>query len=154
MRKKALIANILIPLAVGGAAAWLTRGAMAHYGEVTKPVGSPPAVVFPIVWCILYVLMGIGAYRLWIQPASETRRASLNFYAISLALNFLWPVVFFCTEAYLPALLILLALLGLVIAWVVTLSRLDGTAAKLQLPYILWLLYAGYLNAGVWLLNR
>ena len=154
MQKKALIANLAIPLAVGGAAAWLTRGAMAHYGAIVRPAGSPPAAAFPIVWTGLYVLMGIGAYRLWIQEPSETRRASLNFYAVSLALNFLWPVVFFCTQAYLPALLVLLALLGMVIAWVVTLSRLDRTAARLQLPYILWLAYAAYLNAGVWLLNR
>ena len=154
MRKGALIANLAIPLAVGGAAAWLTRGAMAHYGEIVRPAGSPPAAAFPIVWTGLYALMGIGAYRLWIREPSETRRASLNFYAVSLALNFLWPVVFFCTQAYLPALLVLLALLGMVIAWVVTLSRLDRTAARLQLPYILWLAYAAYLNAGVWLLNR
>ena len=154
MRKKALIANLAIPLAVGGAAAWLTRSGMEDYASVLKPPGSPPAVVFPVVWTGLYTLMGISAYRLWIQEPSETRRASLNFYAVSLALNFLWPVVFFCTGAYLPAFLLLLALLGTVLAWDVTLSRLDRTAARLQIPYILWLAYAAYLNLGVWLLNR
>ncbi|MEA4823363.1 MAG: TspO/MBR family protein [Clostridiaceae bacterium] len=153
MRWKALIVNLAIPLAVGGLAGLLTQSSMAAYADVIKPPGSPPGILFPIVWTILYLLMGISSYLVWTQPDSPAKRLALSLYAVSLAVNFLWPIVFFTAKAYLPAFVVLLALWGLVLAMIFAMHRVKPVAAWLQIPYLLWLTFAAYLNLGVFILN-
>ncbi|BFK86837.1 TspO/MBR family protein [Pseudoflavonifractor gallinarum] len=150
---KALLAHLAIPLLVGGLSALLTRNSMEHYEVWQHPPLSPPGTVFPIVWTILFLLMGYSAYRIWRSKLPGRERA-LVLYALQLLVNFLWPLLFFRWGWLLPAFFWILLLIGLV-AWMIALFYpLDHTAALLQFPYLLWLIFAAYLNLGVWWLNR
>lgn len=141
--------------AVGGLSGWLTREGSQYFNEhVTQPPLSPPGIVFPIVWGILYALLGIGATRVWLAPPSADRQRGLNLYIAQLVLNFFWSLIFFNAQAYGFAFFWLLALLALVIWMTLTFRKVDPLAAKLQIPYLLWLIFAAYLNLGVWYLNR
>lgn len=151
---KKLIICLAIPLAVGGLAALLTGGGMQQYEDVRQPPFSPPGWLFPVVWTILYLLMGYASYRVLTKGAEpvQTRRA-LTVYAAQLAANFLWPLVFFGLRWYLAAFLVLLALWVLIFLTIRAFSDIDEPAGDLLLPYILWVTFAGYLNVGVYLLN-
>ena len=120
---------------------------------VRQPPLSPPAIVFPIVWTILYALMGIGAARISVAPDSQNRRRGLNLFIIQLIVNFFWSLIFFNAQAYGFAFLWLLLLWFLVLWMAVSFYRVDPAAALLQIPYLLWLTFAAYLNYGVWMLN-
>lgn len=145
---------IILAEAVGGLSGWLTReGTRLYSTAMEKPPLSPPAILFPIVWVILFALMGIGAARIYLSPPSEARSQSLLIFVAQLAVNFFWSILFFNLQAYGFALLWLL-LLWLLILWMILSSRkTDQAAALLQLPYLLWVTFAAYLNLGVWLLN-
>ena len=118
-----------------------------------KPPLSPPAVVFPIVWTALYILMGVGLAAVKNAGGPESARAERLWWA-QLAVNFSWTLVFFLAGAYLAALFVLILLFGLVVAMTAAFGKLSPPAARLQAPYLLWLAFAGYLTAGIWLLNR
>ena len=153
IRWKSLIVCLLIPLAVGALSGFLTMNSMEVYAGVNQPPLSPPGFLFPIVWTILFVLMGISSWLVW-QSDEPSRTRALSLYAVQLAVNFVWPLLFFNLQSYLFALLWLILLIVLVIAMIASFAKIDKTAAWLQVPYLLWLLFAAYLNAGVWLLNR
>ena len=145
---------ILLTEAVGGLAGLLTRSSMEIYKTaILKPPLSPPALVFPIVWSVLYALMGVGAARIWRQPPSPARSRSLRLYLLQLFFNFVWPFLFFSLEAFGPAFLWLAALWFIVLRMILSFWDLDRPAAWLQIPYLVWLLFAAYLNLGVWTLN-
>ena len=146
---------ILLAEGVGALSGWLTREGTKVYNEtILQPPLSPPGIVFPIVWAVLYALMGIGAARVYLSPASGARSRGLLLFLIQLAFNFLWSIVFFNLQAFGFAFVWLVAL-WLLIAWMtVTFYQVDKTAALLQIPYLLWVAFAGYLNLGVWMLNR
>ena len=146
---------ILFTEAVGALAGWLTRDGTALYSTmIVKPPLSPPAPVFPIVWVILYALMGIGAARISLTAPSDARRSSLRLYLVQLGFNFFWSILFFNLRAYGAAFIWLAILWGLIVWMVLSFRELDTLAAILQVPYLLWVFFAGYLNLGVWLLNR
>lgn len=141
--------------AVGALAGFLTRDGMEFYKtQVVKPPLSPPAIVFPIVWGILYALMGIGIARVWLSARSEERADAIQVYLLQLAINFTWSIFFFNLRSYGGALAVLLILLGLIFWMIFRFRRVDRPAARLQIPYVIWVCFAAYLNAGVWLLNR
>ena len=145
---------ILLAEAVGGLSGWLTReGTQSFSQSVAQPPLSPPPILFPIVWGILYALMGIGAARISLTPHSGERSRGLNLFIAQLIVNFFWSPIFFNARAYGFALLWLLVLLGLVLWMTLTFARVDRAAALLQIPYLLWLGFAAYLNWGVWRLN-
>lgn len=145
---------ILMTEAVGLLAGWLTREGTAMYGKtMARPPLSPPGIVFPIVWTALYALMGVGAALVYQSPVSPARRRGLTLFFIQLAFNFLWSIIFFNLQSYGLALVWLLALWGLVLAMALAFRKADQTAARLQIPYLLWAAFAAYLNAGVWYLN-
>lgn len=146
---------ILLAEGVGALSGWLTREGTNSYQQTTvQPPLSPPAIVFPIVWTILFALMGIGAARVYLSPASGPRSRGLLLFFVQLAFNFLWSILFFNLQAFGFAFIWLVAL-WLLIAWMsVTFWQVDKTAALLQIPYLLWVAFAGYLTLGVWLLNR
>lgn len=154
VKYKALLFSILIPLAVGGVSGFLIRGAMGEFENLIKPPFSPPGFLFPIVWSILYILMGIACFLVYQKntDTSEKDRA-LRIYALSLVLNFFWPVLFFNLKAYLLSFFLLILLLLTVLLTTAVFYRISKNAAILMIPYIVWLLYAGYLNLGVALLN-
>ena len=146
---------IAVTEAVGALAGFLTRDGMELYKtQVIKPPLSPPALVFPIVWAILYALMGIGIARVVLSARSEERSDAIQVYPLQLAINFTWSIFFFHLRSYGGALLVLLFLLALIIWMILRFRRVDRPAAWLQIPYVLWVSFAAYLNAGVWLLNR
>ena len=150
--KKLLIA-LAIPLAVGGLSALLSGG-MSDYLVLNRPPLSPPGWLFPIVWTVLYLLMGYGSYRVAVKgaEAGRTRRALLV-YGAQLLVNFLWPIVFFGFDMWLTAFFILIGLWVLIFWNIRLFSKIDETAGDLLLPYILWVTFAGYLNLGIFLLN-
>lgn len=151
---KTYAAWILLAEAVGGLAGWLTREGTKLYTEsIVQPPLSPPAIVFPIVWAVLYALMGVSAARIWMAPPSGDRRLGLRFFAGQLAFNFFWSIIFFDLQWFGFALAWLVALWALIAAMVLVFYRVELLAARLQLPYLVWVAFAGYLNAGVWLLN-
>ena len=146
---------ILLTEAVGAISGWLTRDGMKQYQAlVEKPALSPPPIVFPIVWGILYALMGIGMARVVLSTRSEERKDGIQIYLLQLAINFVWSIFFFNLQTYGGALLVLLLLLALVIWMILRFRRVDLPAARLQIPYVIWTAFAAYLNAGVWYLNR
>ncbi len=151
---KSYAAWILFTEAVGALAGFLTRSGMELYKTtILKPPLSPPAVVFPIAWTILYALMGIGAARIWQKPPSPGRSRSLRLYLLQLAFNFLWSFLFFSFQAFGFAFLWLAVLWILIVRMILSFYDQDRPAAWLQLPYLLWVLFAAYLNLGVWKLN-
>lgn len=142
-----------IPLAVGGLATLLSGG-MGSYRVMNQPPLSPPGWVFPIVWTVLYLLMGEASYRVLVSDADKNRkRRALIAYGVQLFLNFLWPLVFFGGQMYLTAFVILIALWVAIFITMRWFSQIDETAGDLLIPYLLWVTFAGYLNLGVFLLN-
>ncbi len=145
---------ILFTEAVGGLAGLLTREATEIYtSTIVKPPLSPPAIVFPIVWAILYALMGIGAARVWLAPLSPARTRSIRLFLLQLGFNFFWSILFFNFQAFGFAFFWLAVLWILIVRMTLSFYEVDRLAAWLQLPYLLWVLFAAYLNFGVWKLN-
>ena len=143
-----------IALAVGGLSGLLSMNAMELYSEtVAKPPLSPPGWLFPVVWTILYTLMGISSAKVWLSPESEARSRGLNLYAAQLIVNFFWSLIFFNAQAFGFAVLWLILLWVLVLLMIVQFRKVDRLAALLQIPYLLWLTFALYLSIGVWYLN-
>ena len=143
-----------ITLFIGALSGFLSRNGMQDFEEtVAQPPLSPPMILFPIVWSVLYILMGIGAARVYLSGAELGKNRCLNFYVVQLTFNFFWSLIFFNAAAYGFALFWLLLLLGLVIWMTVCFWQRDRLSALLQIPYILWLIFAAYLNYGIWQLN-
>ena len=150
---KVLLICLGIPLAAGGLGAAL-GGGMGIYTDLNQPPLSPPGWVFPIVWTALYLLMGYASYRIYTSDAAQKdKRRALVFYGIQLLLNFLWPAVFFGLQWYWAAFLLLLSLWVMVYITMFLFGIIDDSAENLLIPYLLWLTFAGYLTAMVWLLN-
>ena len=147
--------SILLALAVGGASALLTMGNMDIYKEVRTPPLSPPSILFPIVWTLLYILMGVSAAMIYTDKNSEykERTSAIATYASSLVVNFAWSIIFFNLRAFLFAFIWLLFLFYLIIKTIISYKKIKPTAAYLQIPYAVWVAFAGYLNFGIWLLN-
>jgi tryptophan-rich sensory protein len=150
---KSLIISILIPLGVGALSALLSGSIMNEYQSMAQPPLSPPGWVFPIVWTILYILMGISSWLIY-KSESFYRKAALQLYGIQLVVNFFWTIIFFNLGMYLFAFIWLLVLLFIIILMIAGFSRINKTAAYLLIPYLLWVCFAGYLNLGVYLLNK
>lgn len=149
---KNLITAVAIPLAVGGLSAWITKDGMKAFETVNQPPLTPPMWLFPVVWSILFVLMGIASYLVVMQKGEDTK--ALTLYAVQLIFNFFWSIWFFNLGWYLFAFLWLVALWILILATTVAFYRISKPAAWLMLPYLVWVVFAGYLNLGVWWLNR
>ena len=150
---KELVISIAIPVGVGSLSALLTMGAMKSFGKLNQPPLSPPAWLFPAVWSILYVLMGISAYLIYNSGKPARNKTAFYVYAAQLFFNFLWSVIFFNMGAYLLAFIWLLALLSLIIINSVLFYRINKTAGLLLVPYVLWVSFAAYLNLAIYLLN-
>ena len=146
--------GILLVEGVGLLSAFLSRGGTEKFQMTAiQPPLSPPGWVFPVVWTILYGLMGISAVRISLAPASEERSRGLNLFVIQLILNFFWSLIFFNAQAYGLAFVWILVLWVVVLAMILEFRKVDGGAAWLQIPYLIWLTFAAYLALGVWVLN-
>ena len=152
---KTYVISILIALGVGGLSAFLIRKNVYIYSLLRKPPLAPPSIVFPIVWTPLYILMGIGSARIFLQRDAyldDVFDALLN-YVLQLIFNFLWPIIFFNMHTFLFSFIWLVVLWTSILKMIFKFSKLDTTAAYLQIPYLLWVTYAGYLNFMIYLLN-
>ena len=152
---KKLLICLGIPLAVGGLSTLISGGGMGDYAGLRQPPLSPPGWVFPVVWTLLYLLMGYASYLVLTSGKDPVQiREALKFYGAQLILNFVWPIVFFGLEWRLVAFFVLIALWVMIYLTIRAFSKVDERAADLLLPYILWVTFAGYLNLGTYLLNR
>ena len=153
---KFYIISVAIALAVGGLSAAVTSGSMDVYSKINQPALSPPSFIFPIVWTILFTLMGISAALIWRFRLSKPEDARIAFivYGINLAVNFVWSLIFFNMQAYLFAFIWILLLLAVIIAMIILFKRVSPLAAYLQIPYLLWVAFATYLNLAIYILNK
>lgn len=150
-----LILSIVIPLLVGGISAFLSMTGMSEYASMNKPPLSPPAWLFPIVWTILYILMGLASYFVFVSESEKgCKVAALVSYGVQLLMNFMWPIAFFVWKLYLFAFVWLIVMWVVVIFCTVWFFRICKGAGCLMIPYILWLTFAACLNLGTYIINR
>lgn len=155
-KAKSYVISIAIALAVGGLSAFLTMGNMDLYSEIIKPPLAPPPILFPIVWTVLYILMGISAAMIYNErdnQMAESNRA-LIVYAVNLVLNFFWSMIFFNMRAFLFAFVWLVALWIVILLMIIKFAKIKPIAGYLQIPYLLWVTFAGYLNFAIYFLNK
>lgn len=155
-KAKPYIISILLALGVGGLSALLTARNQDLYIEIITPPLAPPGWLFPAVWTVLYVLMGISAAMIYTDKNStpEARCEALFPYAISLLVNFFWSILFFNMRVFLFSFIWLLLLLFLIVLTIVRYYKINPLAAYLQIPYAVWVTFAGYLNLAIWILNK
>ena len=153
---KPYIISVLIALFVGGLSAFVTKDSMDIYSQIKTPPLSPPGFIFPIVWGILFFLMGISSALVYTKRNINPPAASLGLkvYAISLIVNFFWSIIFFNFRAYLFSFIWLLLLWVLIILTISYYKKVCSLSAYLQIPYFLWVTFAAYLNLGIFILNR
>lgn len=151
---KRLIKNIALPLGVGVVSGFLTRGGVESFNATAiKPFFMPPGWIFPVVWTILYILMGISAYIVEASDSHKNKKFSLTLYYIQLFFNFVWSFIFFSFGSYLFAFIWIIILWVLVVATTVEFNKIEPKSAYLMIPYIIWVTFASVLNFSVYLLN-
>ena len=152
---KPYVISVLIALAVGGLSALVTKGNMDIYDQIVKPKLAPPGFIFPIVWSILFVLMGISSAIVYIKAKQEltVQKTGLGVYTLQLVVNFFWSILFFNFQAFLFSFLWLILLWILIVIMIVRFHKLSPLAAYLQIPYLAWVTFAGYLNLMIYMLN-
>jgi len=147
--------SVSIAEGVGILSALLTKDTMGKYKELQQPLFSPPGWVFPIVWSILFLMMGIASYLIYYHGFEKAKvKNALVFYEIQLAFNFFWTIIFFRFGLRGFALLWILILLSLIVLAAVKFYKIDKIAAYLMTPYILWVSFASILNFSIWQLNK
>ena len=140
----------LLPI-VGGTLVGLIISGYMNYGDIIKPPLSPPSYIFPIVWTILYILMGISYF---VATKDNGNDKELNqIYILQLLVNFFWPIIFFVLKMYFTAFFWIILLIILVIIMIKELLKNNKISGYLQIPYLVWLLFATYLNIGIFFLN-
>lgn len=151
---------IIIPLGGGLIISLFTRNAMTKFGTFNQPPLAPPAILFPIAWTILYVLMGIASYFIWKKSYASRKNAdkSLNrialiIYATQLVFNFAWTPFFFVLDLFWFAFIWLLIMWALVLVLIIISYKISRPAFWMLLPYLLWCTFAAYLNCGIAILN-
>ena len=152
VKLKKLLFYVVGTFLFGVIGALLGGGTSQIYSTLNKPPLSPPGIVFPIVWSILYLLMGIGAYFLSNERKIEISKL-LKIYWIQLILNALWPLVFWRLQAFWLAAVIIIAILFLVVWLTLEAFKINKLSSYIFIPYIVWLLFALYLNIGIAVLN-
>ena len=149
---KRLITITIITFLVGSFFSFLTMNNMSAFKELEKPI-NVPAIIFPIVWSILYLLMSVSCYII-IESNDKNKDKAVIWYGINLVVNSLWSLIFFGFGTYLLSFIWIILLLIIVIIMMAKFYNIDKKAAYLNIPYILWIIFAGYLNFGIYLLNR
>lgn len=151
---KPYVISVALALGVGGLSALLTAGNMDLYSEIVRPPLAPPPWLFPVVWTILYILMGISSAMIFTSDASKRDiNNSLTVYGINLFLNFFWSIIFFNMRAYLFAFIWLIALWVTILLMIIKFVKIKPVAGYLQIPYLLWVTFAGYLTLAIYILN-
>lgn len=153
-----LIIAIIIPLVVGGMSSFLTKDAMMIFDSVKKPPLSPPGILFPIVWTILYVMMGVSSYLVYVEKDNVNVKglvkSTLIIYGVQLFFNFFWSILFFKYSLYMVAFIWLVILWILVFVFIKNAFKINKIASYLMMPYLMWMTFAGYLNIMIAILNK
>lgn len=155
-KTKTYFLSVVIALAVGGLSALVTSGNMDLYSSITPPPLAPPSILFPIVWTILYTLMGIGSAMIFLENDNKPKkvRSALFVYGFNLFLNFFWSIIFFNMQAFLFSFVWLVILWVTILIMIIKFYQINPVAGLLQIPYLLWVTFAGYLNLAIYILNR
>jgi len=149
-----LVVFVGLCLAVGALGGWVTADSVkTWYTTINKPSFTPPNWLFGPVWTVLYVLMGVAAWRVWCKARPDQLRVPLALFAVQLALNLAWSVVFFGAHRIGGAVVVIVGLEAAILATMVAFRRIDGLAALLLVPYALWVVFAAVLNIAAWQLN-
>ena len=146
------IISVLIAFGAGALGGLVTFMGMEGYESVSKPALTPPPVVFSIVWPILFLLMGIGAALIF-KSKSPKRSNALFIYAVQLGMDFIWCVLFFGFGLYLASFIWLVLLWFAVLLMIISFFNINKAAGLIQIPYLIWLTFAAYLNLMIWILN-
>ena len=148
---KIYLKSILIPLVLGGIVGFIISGS-TDYNSLIQPELAPPAILFPIVWTILYFLMGLsyGIITIYSDLDSDVK----TIYYSQLIVNLIWPIIFFVMKNRLLALIWIILLLILIIIMIVKFYKKNKVASLIQIPYLLWTIFATYLNISIYLLNK
>ena len=154
--KKTYLISILIPLLTGLISALLTSSNISLYYEINRPFLAPPTYIFPIVWSVLYTLMGISFAKIALSDNAEPslKKFVYTLYIIQLVLNFIWPLIFFNQKSYSISFIIIVLLWYTILRMIIIFYQIDKKAALLQIPYIIWVTFASYLNLALALLNQ
>lgn len=153
-QRKEFLILLFLPLVLGGVSALITGDGMKGFSQLNQPLFSPPGWLFPVVWTLLYLMMGLGSFLVWNSDGSpDQRNKALTLYGIQLTVNLLWPILFFGFSLYLVAFLWLLLLWVLIVCTTVRFYGISSRAGDLMLPYLLWTTFAAYLNWGIYRLN-
>ncbi len=153
LRIKPLIISLLISLVTGFLSGIFIKDSSNFYETINKPLLAPPGAVFPVVWSILFALMGISSYIIFISNSPKKKQAMMVYF-IQLIVNFTWPIIFFNERLFLLSFLWILLLWVLIFIMIILFRRINKTAGKLQIPYFLWVTFAAYLNFMTFILNR
>lgn len=148
-----LAISIAIPVLLGALSGFITKESMDSYSSLIRPPLSPPSILFPIVWTILYIAMGVSSWLIY-QSKHPLSPQAIRIYGIQLIVNILWPILFFTFHLYFISFLWIVLLIFLVILMIILFYQISHLAAYLQIPYLLWLIFAGYLNLCIFILNR
>lgn len=152
MKIKTLLVSIAISLGVGLLSALITMNNQNIYDFINVPSFAPSSIVFPIVWTILYILLGISSYIIY-DSGDYDKSAALKIYGIQLFLNFFWPIIFFNFRNFTFAFIWLLFLLVSIIIMIYKFYKINKLAGLLNIPYLLWVIFAGMLNFYIIILN-
>lgn len=149
------VINIVLPLLLGGGVGYLNRDIKGVYGQLQKPFFCPPDIAFQIIWSILYILMGIAAYRIYMKNKLGGKdNGAYFYYLVQLMVNLLWPFVFFTFRLYGVSFVLILVLLILVMISTIKFLKVDNMAGLLMIPYIIWIVFASILNFFIYMLNE
>jgi len=145
---------ILLPLLIGGISGYASASSInIWYMGINKPFFNPPNYLFGPVWTMLYILMGISFYRILQSQNSDIKTKAIIIFCVQMFLNFCWSFLFFKFQ------LLGISFVEIILMWIsiatmiYTFSKIDKTAAYLQIPYLLWVSFASVLNGAIWYLN-
>lgn len=148
---KTFLFSIFIPVFLGSFVGFLTAS-FNNYNSFVQPSFAPPAILFPIVWTILYTLMGISSYLI-VKSGNNNKNDALFVYGIQLVINLLWSIWFFVFDLYFISFIWILLLIGFVVVMIKKFYDINKLSAYLQIPYLFWLIFAAILNFSIWILN-
>jgi tryptophan-rich sensory protein len=148
-----LFISLLLPQIAGGLGAFFTLSSVqSWYLTLNKPSWNPPSWLFGPVWTTLYVLMGIACFLIW-KSEHPRKKQVLTLYFLQLFLNFLWSPAFFGVQNPMLGMLVIVPLWAAILACILLFRKINGWAALLMIPYLLWVSFATVLNATIWYLN-
>lgn len=148
---KIYIKSILIPVILGGIVGLIISKSI-DYNSLEQPLLSPPSILFPIVWTILYILMGVS-YGILKNKGLTDKDVDLIYY-LQLAVNLIWPIAFFLLKFRIFAVIWIIILLILIIFMIISFYKKEKISGILQIPYLIWTLFATYLNIAIHILNK